>query len=110
MTTCVSGERVAVTIWKIATNAEYRTLAALFGLGRSTVGKIVIETCDAIATQLLSKYHSISTSDKFKETVDGFDTCLGFPHAAELLCKPQNISMACSWTYRCSCVCQLLYL
>ena len=38
---------VAVTIWKLATNIEYRTLSALFGLGRSTVGEIVVETCRA---------------------------------------------------------------
>ena len=38
--------RVAITIWKLATNAEYRTIAALFGLGRSTVGEIVLDTCE----------------------------------------------------------------
>ena len=35
-------ERVAVTIWRLETNVEYRTLAALFGQGRSTVGEIVL--------------------------------------------------------------------
>jgi len=34
-------ERVAVTSWKFTTNIEYRTLASLFGLGRSTFGRIV---------------------------------------------------------------------
>ena len=32
---------MAVTLWKLATNVEYRTLSELFGLGRSTVGEIV---------------------------------------------------------------------
>ena len=45
-------ERVAVTIWRLATNVEHRTLAALFGLGRSTVGEIVIDTCKAISDNL----------------------------------------------------------
>ena len=45
-------KRVAVTVWKLATNIEYRTLSALFGIGRSTVGDIIIETCKAI-TKLL---------------------------------------------------------
>ena len=49
-------ERVAVTIWKLATNIEYRTLASLFGLGRSTVGKIIVETSRAISTHLLPQY------------------------------------------------------
>ena len=47
-------ERVAVTVWKLATNIEYRTLASLFGLGRSTVGKIVLETCNIMTTKLLA--------------------------------------------------------
>ena len=36
--------RVAVTIWRLATNSEYRTITQLFGLGRSTVAEIVIDT------------------------------------------------------------------
>ena len=36
--TCVSVEkRVAVTIYKLATNLEYRSLSNLFGIGLSTV-------------------------------------------------------------------------
>ena len=41
--------RVAMTIWKLGTNIEYRTLACLFRLGRSTVGEIVLDTCEVIA-------------------------------------------------------------
>ena len=26
-------QRVAITVWRLATNAEYRTLSALFGVG-----------------------------------------------------------------------------
>ena len=43
-------EWIAVTAWKLATNVEYRTLASLFGLGRSTVGEIVVETCEVVTT------------------------------------------------------------
>ena len=75
-------QRVAVTIWKLATNVEYRTLSALFGLGRSTVGEIVIETCNAIASHLLPKYVTIPGREKLKDIVDGFEICLGFPQAA----------------------------
>ena len=48
--------RVAVTIWKLGTNVKLRTLAVLFGLGRSTVSEIVLDTCDAIMCHLLPKY------------------------------------------------------
>ena len=52
-------EQIAVTAWKLTTNVEYRTLASLFGLGGSTVGEIVVETCEVetcevVTTKLLS--------------------------------------------------------
>ena len=72
-------ERVAVTIWKLATNVEYRTLSSLFGLGRSTVGKIVVETCRAIATHLLPQYVQIPCGEKLQEIVDEFEIFWGFP-------------------------------
>ena len=65
---------MAVTLWKLATNVEYRTLSELFGLGLSTAGEIVIETCDAIATHLLPQYVFIPQGDKLREIVEGFET------------------------------------
>ena len=55
-------EWVAVTLWRLATNAEYRTLASLFGLGTSTVCTVVLDTCHAI-TKLLHRYVSIPQGD-----------------------------------------------
>lgn len=75
-------ERVAITIWKLATNVEYRTLSALFGVGRSTVGKIVLDTSHAIATHLLSQYVQIPREQTLKEIVEGFEACWGFPQVA----------------------------
>ena len=75
-------ERVAVTVWKLATYIKYRTLSSLFGLGRSTVGKIVVETCRAITTHLLLQYVYIPSGEKLKEIVDGFETFWGFSQAA----------------------------
>ena len=75
-------ERVAVTTWKLATNVEYRTLSNLFGLGRSTVCTIVVETCNAIATHLLPVYVQIPRGEKLKEIVKGFEDMWGFPQAA----------------------------
>ena len=34
-------KQIAVTIWRLATNIEYRTISALFGIGISTVCTIV---------------------------------------------------------------------
>ena len=44
-------QRVAITIWKLATNVEYRTLSELFGLGKATDEKIVVKTCQIIYSQ-----------------------------------------------------------
>ena len=71
--------RVAVTVWRLATNVEYRTIAELFGLGRSTVGEIVLETCEVIAKQLLPKYVRVPNHDRLREIVDGFCLRWGFP-------------------------------
>ena len=74
-------QRVAVTIWKLASNIEYRTLAGLFGIGRSTACEIVNETARQIVTHLLPKYVKIPSGDRLKEIVEGFELILGFPQA-----------------------------
>ena len=72
--------RVAITIWRLATNVEYRTIASLFGVGRSTVGEIVLDTCDAIANHLLPRYVCVpSDPAALHDIVDGFRECWGFP-------------------------------
>ena len=74
--------RVAVTVWKLATNVEYRTIAALFGIGHSTVGEIVLDTCDAIGVFLLPKYVLVPQNSLMQEIVDGFQNRWGFPQTA----------------------------
>ena len=72
--------RVAITLWKLATNIEYRSISQLFGLGRSTVCTIVLETCRAITEVLLPRYVKVPQGESCKEAIDGFDR-LGFPQA-----------------------------
>lgn len=74
--------RVAVTVWKLATNVEYRTIATLFGIGHSTVGEIVLDTCDAIAFFLLPKYVRVPQNSLMQEIIDGFQNRWGFPQTA----------------------------
>ena len=57
----------------------YRTLSSLFGLGCSTVGTIVIETCQAICDNLLPRYVKIPKGEKLRESIQGFETRWGFP-------------------------------
>ena len=41
-------QRLAITLWRLATNVEYRTIAGLFGVGLSTACMIVLDTCRAL--------------------------------------------------------------
>ena len=64
---------------EIGHKCRYRTIAQLFGLGRSTVGEIVLETCEVIAEQLLPNYVHVPSDDRSHEIVDGFRLRWGFP-------------------------------
>ena len=72
--------RVTVTIWRLAANVEYRTLGELYGL--STIGKIVLVTCEAIVQHLLQVHVGLSTDQTLKQAIHGFDDKSGFPQVA----------------------------
>ncbi len=73
--------RVAVTIWWLGTNIEYRSLAALFGLGRSTVGELINDTCSFIACHLMPVYLRIPRGESVRAIIDGVESRWGFPQA-----------------------------
>lgn len=75
-------KRVAVTLWRLATNIEYRSLAELFGIGRPTVGRIVLETCKAIAGNLLPRHVNFPSGRELVEVIRGFGAKSGFPQIA----------------------------
>ena len=60
-------KQAAVTIWRLATNIEYRTVSALFGLGISTVCTIVNRACYTISRYLIPKYVGLPQGHKLKE-------------------------------------------
>ena len=71
-------DRVAVTLWRLASNADYQSGAELFSLGRSTVCNIFLECCTVIAKKLLPQFMNIPTGAKLREIVDGFQSLGGF--------------------------------
>ena len=74
-------KRVAITLWRLATNVDYRTLAQLFGIGRSSACTVTLDTCRAIQ-KLMPKYVHIPTGEGMKRNVEGFSARWGFPQAA----------------------------
>ena len=71
--------RVALTLWFLATGADYRTISHLFGVSKSTVCLVSKDVCAAIVESLLPQYIIFSTGAALKEIVDSFKDDLGFP-------------------------------
>ena len=71
--------RVAVTLWCLATPTEYRTIAHLFGIARSTVCEIVHETCHCIVDVLMKDYINFPNGDRLDRVVDEFKMKWGAP-------------------------------
>ena len=65
--------RVAITLWRLGTNVEYRTISHLFGVGISTACVIVHKVCRAIVDVLLKKYIKIPTGPQAMDIVRGFE-------------------------------------
>jgi hypothetical protein len=75
-------DRVALTLWKLATPGEFRTLNHLFGLGRSTICTIVHDTCQAICEVLLASYLKFPSGDRLTDVVNGYDDVWDVPQCA----------------------------
>ena len=71
--------RVAIALWRLATNIEYRTLSHIFACGRSTVCEIVHEVCQAIVHFLMTEYIRIPLGRRVQQVIDGFRDVSGFP-------------------------------
>ena len=75
-------KQIAVTIWHLATNTEYKTISTLFGIGISTVCIIVCNTTCAVTQHLLPLYVQMPSQKRLREIVQEFETLWGFPQVA----------------------------
>lgn len=73
-------KRLGIFLYAIGSSAEYRTIGGLFGVGRTIVGEIVIETAKAVWNSLRHEYLNTypPTEEKGLEIIEGFSS-LGFP-------------------------------
>ena len=64
---CISVEhRIAITLWRLATNVDYRTLGSLFGVAKCTVCVIFLDTINAITTVLQGRHIVIPTGQRLQ--------------------------------------------
>ncbi|XP_048347927.1 protein ANTAGONIST OF LIKE HETEROCHROMATIN PROTEIN 1-like [Sphaerodactylus townsendi] len=68
-------KQLAIAVWKLATPDSYRSVAECFGVGRSTVSRIVMEVCQA----LYDVYHHVVHLTHPHKVMKGF-AAKGFPH------------------------------
>ncbi|XP_041729142.1 protein ANTAGONIST OF LIKE HETEROCHROMATIN PROTEIN 1 isoform X2 [Coregonus clupeaformis] len=73
-------KRVAVALWRLASNIEYRTISGLFGVGSSTVCKCVRDVCHAIVTLLRPVYLRSPSEQEVEDSARHFLSRWGFPH------------------------------
>ena len=77
-----SFQRVALTIYFLASTAEYRSVANLFGVSRSFVSLRIKEVCQAIVERLNSRYITIPKGDDLKQVMTTSKEKWGFPVCA----------------------------
>ena len=71
-------ERVAITLWRLGTNIEYRSIAHLFGVGLSTVCVTVHEVCTAIVNVLGNDTSGFQLEKMFRPQLMAFYIHGGF--------------------------------
>ncbi|KAL8567149.1 hypothetical protein ACOMHN_033051 [Nucella lapillus] len=74
-------ERLAVTLRFLATGDSYQSLCFMYRIGRTTLGKIIPETCTAIVTALKDKYMKVpSTAEEWDIIAAAFEDKWNFPN------------------------------
>uniref|UniRef100_A0A673HQ67 DDE Tnp4 domain-containing protein n=1 Tax=Sinocyclocheilus rhinocerous TaxID=307959 RepID=A0A673HQ67_9TELE len=74
--------RVAICIWRLATNLEYRSISHLFGVGLTTCSIITQEVVTAINMIMTPQYIKTPSLAEFRIIVQGFRDKWRFPQVA----------------------------
>ncbi|XP_067123185.1 uncharacterized protein [Centruroides vittatus] len=76
-----ASDRLAVTLRYLASGETFRSLSYSFRMGRSTVGKIVKETCVCIWEELAEDFvHFPTLPEEWLNIASGFEQRWQFPH------------------------------
>ena len=71
-------KRVAVCLWRLAGNSEFRTVSRLFGIGRSTACTIKNQVCRAFVRQLLKLHVRLPSGNRLASVIVKFQQQQGF--------------------------------
>jgi len=74
--------RVAICIWRLSTNLEYRSMSQLFGVGLSTCCTITQEVVPAINVVMKPLYIKHPSAAEFRQITQGFHDKWRFPQVA----------------------------
>ena len=74
-------KRIAITLWFMATNADFRTIGHLFGVSKASVCNIRRDVCRAMVKVLMSKYIQLPSGSGLATVMGGFAR-KGFPQCA----------------------------
>ena len=88
-------QRVALTLWFLATGTDFRTIGHLFGVSKSTVCVVTKQVCNALVSILLPKNIRFPSGDGLREVVDGFKHKFGFPQCAGVVDGTRSDSIPC---------------
>ncbi|XP_061600266.1 uncharacterized protein LOC133462831 [Cololabis saira] len=72
-------KRVAIALWKLATNSEYRRISDLFGVSITLVCRCVQDFSKAVCTMLLPEVIRFPDQEKLQELADHFENRWGLP-------------------------------
>lgn len=78
-------KRMAVGLYRLCSSAEDRTIAHLFGIGRSTVNVIYREVCSAVIAKLEGKWIRMVPQNEMTDHIREFYSVSGFPQAVGAL-------------------------
>ena len=70
---------MAICIWRLATNVDFRTISHLFGIGQSTAVTIANHVAAVIVTEMLPLYIRMPSERELKDIIHGFRDRWGFP-------------------------------
>jgi hypothetical protein len=101
-----AGERLALTLRFLSTGESFVSLQYLYRIASQTVGKIVLETCEAISSVLEDCIKVPTTEVEWKRIAEEFNERWNFPHCIgamdgkHVLIKPPPNSGSVYFNYK----------